>query len=147
MKVANAMVTAQQILEPNRNALRLHVKNTGLPVYAYYFSYLPPAQRATSPGAAHGSELNYVFNSLKPGASPEDYATAEAMNAYWAAFAKYGDPGAAGGPAWPIWTPEKETYIEFSASGPLIENHLQSAGVDWAETELKGSLVVKRTEF
>ena len=74
-------------------------------------------------------------------------ATAEAMNAYWAAFAKYGKPGAAGGPAWPAWTPDKEAYIEFSASGPIIEDHLQSAGVDWAEAELKGSAVAKRSEF
>jgi para-nitrobenzyl esterase len=108
---------------------------------------VPPAQRPTSPGAAHGSELNYVFNSLKPDASPEDHATAETMNAYWAAFAKYGEPGAAGGPAWPRWTPDKEAYIEFSASGPLIEDHLQSAGIDWAEAELKGDQIVRRTEF
>jgi para-nitrobenzyl esterase len=147
MKVANAMVTAAQILEPNRNALRLHAKTSGEPVYFYYFSFVPVVQRATSPGAAHGSELNYVFNSLRPNAGPEDHTIAESMNAYWAAFAKYGDPAAAGGPKWPAWTPAKEDYMEFSGSGPMVGQHLQAAGLDWAQSELKGTQIAQRGDY
>jgi para-nitrobenzyl esterase len=147
MKVANAMVTAAQVLEPNRNALRLHVKNTGAPVYFYYFSYVPVAQRATSPGAGHGSELSYAFNSLRPNAGPEDHTIAQSMNAYWAAFAKYGKPGAAGGPEWLAWTPDQEAYMKFSGSGPVAGQHLQSAGLDWAQAELKGAQIVGRSDF
>jgi carboxylesterase type B len=69
------------------------------------------------------------------------------MNAYWAAFAKYGNPGAAGGPAWPAWKPDSESYMEFGGSGPMVEQHLQSAGLDWAEKELKGVQIVQRGDF
>jgi para-nitrobenzyl esterase len=147
MKVANAMVTAEQILEPSRNAARLHTKNTGQPIYFYYFSYVTPMQRATSPGAAHGGELNYVFNSLRAGSPAEDQTIAQSMNAYWAAFAKYGNPGAAGGPAWPAWKPDTENYMEFSGSGPVVGQHLQAAGLDWAERELKGSQIALRGQY
>jgi para-nitrobenzyl esterase len=148
MKIANSMVTASQILEPSRNAARLHTKNApGEPIYFYYFSYVTPAQRATSPGAPHAGELNYVFNSLRANSAPEDHTIAESMNAYWAAFAKYGNPGAAGGPAWPQWKPDSESYMEFSGAGPVVGQHLQSAGLDWAEKELKGTQIAQRGDF
>lgn len=147
MKIANAMVTAEQILEPNRNALRLHAQNSKAPIYFYYFSYVTPAQRATSFGASHAAELNYAFNSLRPNSAAEDHAVAESMNAYWAAFAKYGAPGAAGGPEWPAWTPQHEAYMEFGSDGIHTGQHLQQAGLDWAQAELKGDPIVRRADY
>ncbi|MFT3771758.1 MAG: carboxylesterase family protein [Minicystis sp.] len=146
MTIANAMVTAEQVLEPNRAAARLHLQS-GAPVYYYYFSFVTPAQRATSPGAPHGGELGYVFDSLRPGAAAEDHSIAQSMNAYWTAFAKYGNPGAAGGPAWPAFKPGDEGYMEFSSLGPRTGKDLQKAGLDWAEKELKPDGIAWRVQF
>jgi len=146
MRTANAMVTAQQVLEPNRHAARLHVKN-GAPVWAFYFSYVPPGQRANSPGAAHAAELRYASASLGANATAEDHATAQSMNAYLASFIKYGDPGAAGGPQWPQFKAGDERYLEFGVNGTAVGKDLQKSGLDWAEADLKGSPIVGRSNF
>jgi para-nitrobenzyl esterase len=39
------------------------------------------------------------------------------MNAYWANFAKTGDPNGEGLPEWPRYTPEREGLIEFERDG------------------------------
>lgn len=65
-------------------------------------------------GAAHAMEIPFVFNhfnffgrldqALFNDRNAEGrQAVAEAMGAYWANFARTGDPGAAGGPDWPAW--------------------------------------------
>ena len=102
------VMTATLITEPDRALARLDAK-AGVPVYRYFFAYVQEAQRGpTMPGAGHGSELSYVFDTLPrtpipyngrtlPAASPADLAVSRAMHAYWVAFAKTGRPGAAGG--------------------------------------------------
>jgi para-nitrobenzyl esterase len=146
MKTANAMVTAQQVLEPNRNAARQHIRN-GAPVWFFYFSYMTPAARAAGVGASHAGELRYASASLPATATAEDQATAQSMNAYFASFIKYGDPGAAGGPQWPQFKAGDERYLEFGVKGPAAGKDLQKAGLDWAEADLKGSPVVIRANF
>lgn len=65
-------------------------------------------------GAAHAMEIPFVFNhfeffgrldqGLFTNANADGReALAGAMGAYWAEFARTGDPGAAGGPDWPQW--------------------------------------------
>jgi para-nitrobenzyl esterase len=65
-------------------------------------------------GAAHAMEIPFVFNHftffgrLDPALFNDDNAAgrsalAGSMGAYWAAFARTGDPGEAGGPDWPAW--------------------------------------------
>ncbi len=68
-------------------------------------------------GAAHAMEIPFVFNHFTffgrldgplfndQNAAGRD-ALAGAMGAYWAEFARTGDPGEAGGPAWPRWRSE-----------------------------------------
>ena len=48
---------------------------------------------------------------------------ADAMNAYWAAFAKSSDPGSVAGVRWLTWTDDKEGQIEFAAGGPKAQEH------------------------
>jgi len=64
---------------------------------------------------------------------------AKAVNAYWAAFIKTGNPGSAGGPAWPKFAPN-ETYMEFSAAGPQPHDHFLKAQLDWQEEAVKGAV-------
>ncbi len=68
-------------------------------------------------GAAHAVEIPFVFDHFDFFGAFNDLlfndankagreALAEAMGAYWAAFARDGDPGAAGGPHWTRWSGE-----------------------------------------
>jgi para-nitrobenzyl esterase len=67
--------------------------------------------------AAHFSELQYLFDlssiTLKdtPPMTPEQEALGKQMRAYWAAFARNGNPNAAG---LPLWSP-----FSAAASGPV----------------------------
>ncbi len=50
--------------------------------------------------------------------TPADEAAAQAANAYWANFAKTGDPNGAGLPHWPRYAPESDGIMDFTADGP-----------------------------
>lgn len=65
-------------------------------------------------GAAHAMEIPFVFNHFEFFGRLDDplfnrrnaegrEALAASMGAYWAEFARTGDPGSAGGPDWPVW--------------------------------------------
>ena len=84
-------------------------------------------------GAAHGMEIPFVFNHfdlfgrIDPALFNDENAqgreaVAGSMGAYWAAFARTGDPGAAGGPDWPAWR-EEGVLMRFdtpSGGGPEV---------------------------
>jgi para-nitrobenzyl esterase len=125
----NAIVTDYYITEPDRAVARLHVKHGG-PTYRYFMSYVAPAQRATALGMGHGGEIGYVFG--RATTNPEDSATTEAANAYWAAFAKYGTPGAAGGLAWPKYD-QTDPALEFAVDGLHARPDWLKARLDWNE--------------
>ena len=135
LQIINDLVTDQRVTEPDRNLARLHTKH-GQPTWNYYFSYLPAATRQTALGAVHVAEIKYVFNGPGQNTDPQDWATAASMNAYWAAFAKYGDPGAAGGPAWPKYDPASESRIEFSHGGPAVRQKFAQSRLDYVEQSL-----------
>jgi para-nitrobenzyl esterase len=89
--------------------LELQAK-AGVPVYRFQFDRQVPIPEArktqglTTLGAAHASELEYVyetFDSKKADWQPEDRAVGRTMNAYWANFIKTGNPNGAGLADWP----------------------------------------------
>ncbi|MFB4318274.1 carboxylesterase/lipase family protein [Actinomadura sp. 21ATH] len=49
-------------------------------------------------GAPHGSEIRYIFGNVT--GTPEQNALSARMLAYWAEFARTGDPNGGGAPAW-----------------------------------------------
>jgi para-nitrobenzyl esterase len=137
-QIANDMTTRQYMTEPDRAISRDHSK-TGEPVYTYYFSYVTPAARAAPQGrggAAHTAEIKYAFAGPKQQFADVDLPLAKAVNAYWAAFIKTGNPDSAGGPAWPKFSP-RETYMEFGADGPQPHDHFLKAQLDWEEARVK----------
>jgi para-nitrobenzyl esterase len=135
-QMANDMATRQYITEPDRAISRIQSK-TGQPVYTYYFSYVSPGAKAQLPfGAPHTAEIKYAFAGPKQQFADVDLPLAKAVNAYWAAFIKTGNPDSAGGPAWPKFAPN-ETYMEFSADGPAAREHFLKAQLDWQEANVK----------
>ena len=128
-RAINDMVTDYFISEADREMARWHTKN-GATSYRYYFSYLSPARRSPdSYGVAHGGEIGYVFG--RGVADPQDAAIAASMQNYWVAFAKTGDPGKAGGPAWPKYDLATEPVMEFASEGPVVRTHLNDARHNW----------------
>ncbi len=78
------------------------VATKGDKAYIYLFSYVPESMKARAKyGAPHASEIAYVFNNLNTRrgistATSQDEAVAKLMNAYWANFAKTGNPNGKG---------------------------------------------------
>jgi para-nitrobenzyl esterase len=110
--------------EPARFTARAFVA-LGEPAYIYRFSYVPASmQQMMRYGAAHGSEIPYVFNDLtgRNGAAvaPKDQEVAKTMNAYWANFAKTGDPNGEGLPKWPRFDPQRDEILEFQPDGSTV---------------------------
>ncbi|HEX4180251.1 MAG TPA: carboxylesterase family protein [Caulobacteraceae bacterium] len=142
LKAAYNYVTDSGATEPDRYVVREDAK-VGVPAYLYYFSYVPAAYRQVVPGAAHASEILYVFDNASPvpvhlgstsivlpAATPEDFAIAKAMHAYWVAFAKTGKPDSAGGPPWAAYNVETDNLVEFGADGVNVRYHLKQARMD-----------------
>ncbi|MBN1652692.1 MAG: carboxylesterase family protein [Deltaproteobacteria bacterium] len=79
----------------------------GLDVFMYNFN-VPWSIVPSLLGAAHASEISHVFgNPYKP--TPESQAVSDAMNSYWARFAKTGDPNGEDAPAqWPKFVPDTD---------------------------------------
>ena len=135
-QIVNDMATRQYVTEPDRAIGRAQAK-VGAPVYAYYFAYVSPGARAQLPyGAPHTAEIKYAFAGPRQKFAAEDPPLAKAVNAYWAAFIKTGNPDSAGGPAWPRFAPN-ESFMEFGAEGPVPHDHFLKAQLDWQEAAVK----------
>jgi para-nitrobenzyl esterase len=131
-QVVNDLATDTYITEPDRNLARVASK-AGQPVWLYYFSFLPEKTRATAFGAPHTAEIRYVWGGAKQRFAPEEVPISNAMNAYWAAFAKSGTPDSAGGVAWPKFDAGKEGSIEFGVDGVQVREHQFKDRLDVAE--------------
>jgi len=95
-------------------------------VFVYYFDQFraePLYPDGPVPkGAAHASELAYVFGHLKqnPAAevTDEEQALSDVMIKYWTNFAKSGDPNAEGLPEWPLFRDGEVTVMYLKGDMP-----------------------------
>ena len=81
--------------------------------YLYQFTRVRPG---TESRTTHGSEIPYVFDTLKTATGRVediDRTIAGSMSAAWYRFAAKGDPNGDGMPEWPLYDRQSEAYLEF----------------------------------
>jgi para-nitrobenzyl esterase len=122
LRLVNAEIGADRMMiEPARFAAAT-LAAQGLPAYEYRFSYVAQAMRGEwKTGAPHATEIPFVFDTVaaKYGdkLTPDDGRVAETANAYWANFAKTGDPNGPGLPIWPRYDPGSDALLDFASTG------------------------------
>jgi para-nitrobenzyl esterase len=126
--------------EPARFVART-MSAAGEPAYEYRFSYVADSMRSQWHGAPHASEIPYVFDTVKARygdkLTPEDEKIARQTNEYWVAFAKNGNPNAAGLPKWPEFKAATDELMNFTEKGPVGEPDPLKARLDLIEAQAK----------
>ncbi len=122
VRAVGAKVAMDRTMEEPARFTAAEFARQGLPSYEYRFSYVAASMRTQWPGAPHATEIPYVFDTVaaKYGKdlTPADEATAKAANAYWANFAKTGDPNGPGLAHWPRYAPATDGIMDFTPDGP-----------------------------
>jgi para-nitrobenzyl esterase len=98
------------------------------PGYQFQFSRTAPGKEAA--GAAHGSEVPFVFGTLGRDANQIDQQVSAAIEDYWTNFAKTGDPNGGNLPKWPRFDAEARPYLDFTNAGPVVKQGLRRAACD-----------------
>ena len=89
------------------------------------FSRVAPSSRSAWGGAAHTSEVAYVFDNTSGDASQFeeiDRTVSGAMAAAWVRFAKTGNPNGAGLPQWPAYRSPDYRLLDFGDTATLRSN-------------------------
>lgn len=93
------------------------VAAAGVPAYLYHFDYVPERRRGKRPGAGHGTEIPFVFNTLDafPGArlmlTEQDQSMARRIHSHWLSFARGGNPAGRAEGYWPAYAPDNDTLL------------------------------------
>jgi para-nitrobenzyl esterase len=95
-------------------------------VFVYYFDQFRPVtlfpKGPVQKGAAHASEMAYVFGHLNqnPNANvtDEEQALSDIMINYWTNFAKAGDPNGLDLPVWPVYKDGTKTVLYLKGEHP-----------------------------
>jgi para-nitrobenzyl esterase len=109
--------------EPARFAAK-EVTAAGQPVWLYRFGYVAESLRPKVTGAAHASEIPYLFGALDArygaAATEKDRAMADIFMGYIAAFARSGDPNRSGLPSWPRYDTARSELMMFTPDAAAI---------------------------
>jgi para-nitrobenzyl esterase len=111
--------------------------SSGAPSYLYLFSYVRTADRGRARGAAHGTEIPFVFDTWSkalPGVelSDEDRAATRMIRSCWLSFARTGTPSCEGGSTWPPYTPERDQLMELGLT-PIVRGQFRDRQLDAQE--------------
>jgi para-nitrobenzyl esterase len=99
----------------------------GHATYQYGFDHAAPDRLADQGGMGHSAELSFVFGTWGAGVqlSPVDRKISEQMQAYWANFARTGDPNGEGLPHWPGFQLKEREYMAFTDEGATVKSGLR----------------------
>jgi len=105
-------------VQPARFLARSQAKR-GAPTYLYYFDQVASSDRGKLPGAPHGGEIPYVFDT--PSGSlvqwdDQDRALADVVAQYWTRFATTGDPNGEGATRWTAVSNASALPLHFGAT-------------------------------
>lgn len=119
--VAGARMTARRVAQADGEA------------YLYHFDYVLQRRRGKVPGAGHGSEIPFVFNTLDrlPMArllvTDADRGMARRLHSHWLSFARGGNPAGQVRGYWPAYTVKNDTLLYI---GDTVEPR---AGFRWEQ--------------
>jgi para-nitrobenzyl esterase len=126
----------KMMMEPARFVARSW-SLSGQPAWEYRFSYVATSMRSTWKGAAHASEIPYVFDTVRAKYGKElteqDEKVAQALHEYWLQFAKTGNPNGSGRPEWPQYSAAEDKLLNFTLDGPRAEVDPWRQRLDLAE--------------
>lgn len=107
---------------------------TKVPTYVYVFADRTtpspiPKLPSLNIGVGHGNDIQYVFQnqgiplvSVTPSPfTATQQAVTNSVTDYWAQFMKTGDPGHAGGPTWPRFTPTSQKRIVYGTDATTVD--------------------------
>jgi para-nitrobenzyl esterase len=121
---------------------------SGAPTFVYYFSYVSPDQRGKVRGAAHASELPYVFdnwNKSAPGLEVSDDVRAATgqVHSCWVSFVRSGKPSCEGAPKWPRYRSENDQIMELGSRAQVRRN-FRKEQLDAQEAAMQNDLAAQR---
>ena len=124
LPMLTSMVGADRAMHEPARFIAGEVARQGQPTWLYRFSYVAHSMRPQWPAAPHATDIPFFFDTVaaKYGAdlTPADAETARVANAYFANFARTGDPNASGLPAWRRFDPERDNLMDFTLDrGPV----------------------------
>ena len=102
-------------------------------VYMYRFSRVAPSSRAAWGGAAHTTEVPYVFDNTSGDASQFeeiDRTVSGAMADAWVRFAKTGNPNGGGLPQWPAYRSPDYRLLDFGDT-VTVRSNARSPEIDF----------------
>ncbi|GLK42591.1 MULTISPECIES: carboxylesterase/lipase family protein [Novosphingobium] len=95
------------------------LSQSGVPVYAYRFSYV--ASSVGKPGAGHASDIPFFFDTqaIKYGdaTTARDDAIGNMISDTLVAFATTGNPNGGKRPNWPRYDPARDVIMDFAVDG------------------------------
>lgn len=117
----------------------------GEPVYLYHFDYVLERRRGKVPGAAHGSEIPYVFDTfdklpalVQMLTTATDAANATTMHRYWVNFAMTGDPNGMGLPPWPKYSKDTDQWLLVRPKIEVVA-HFRAPQLDFFQQRWEGA--------
>jgi len=108
----------------------------GSPTYLYHFDYVAAARRNTRKGAAHGSEVPYIFQTLDylesvAGAmTDEDREFARRISECWVSFAANGQPDCSLVRGWPAYESSSDALALIGPQPRVVEG-FRKAQIDF----------------